>query len=611
MDIKDYIISLIDRFLKNPVFNNEDKNLAYYSGVLDEILVNNDYIYDFIIGINSDALSYLIDYDNDLNSDDFYNKFNSLKEKIVASKNSKGKIKYTENEIQFTNLFIQLIRNKVYQNEDVVSACSLFKAKLMGNIELDEVDYDLAERLIYLYEKDDADKIFDDVMDYLNRYNIALIRKYGKEEKKKTVYKKALEIKEEASEKEGVNPFEMVNFKYVPKERTRVNKKRKFASENDELNVDALFNKYKIDFNLINELYQNKLKSKFNYNKYDSFINYLAQNGFDYLVSINYIKNLTILLCDSEENKFKEILGTLKDKYKINDEMINRICKMYTRVFAGENFSNFEGNIRILRECGYVDYNDVILNNISFFYDDFNNNIIKLEKLISLGIDGKSVLRDSLNLFVNNFDLIIRNVNILDNYGFDLRDEKDFKSFSILGMKSLSTVLDMFVEMGYSEFIHDNPELTVRNIKSLIIKRILFSYKNRVSIWDNSSMVVKKKMNLSYERKLINMKILGEKEISDLIYNYPILGYFQNGLRVNSFDESYFGLIKRKTELVLKGKIFSRIKVYSVFNALVRKGISIKDATLYAFTYNMDLTSDEYEEIKSYVYNMVGEDALW
>ena len=31
---------------------------------------------------------------------------------------------------------------------------------------------------------------------------------------------------------------------------------------------------------------------------------------------------------------------------------------------------------------------------------------------------------------------------------------------------------------------------------------------------------------------------------------------------------------------------------------------------LYAFTYNMDLTSDEYEEIKSYVYNMVGEDAL-
>ena len=49
MDIKDYIISLIDRFLKNPVFNNEDKNLAYYSGVLDEILVNNDYIYDFII----------------------------------------------------------------------------------------------------------------------------------------------------------------------------------------------------------------------------------------------------------------------------------------------------------------------------------------------------------------------------------------------------------------------------------------------------------------------------------------------------------------------------------------------------------------------------------
>ena len=288
--------------------------------------------------------------------------------------------------------------------------------------------------------------------------------------------------------------------------------------------------------------------------------------------------------------------------------MINRICKMYTRLFAGDNLSNFEGNIRILRECGYVDYNDVILNNISFFYDDFNNNIIKLEKLISLGIDGKSVLRDSLNLFVNNFDLIIRNVNILDNYGFDLRDEKDFKSFSILGMKSLNTALDMFVEMGYSEFIHDNPELTVRNIKSLIIKRILFSYKNRVNIWDNSSMIVKKNMNLSYERKLINMKILGEKEISDLIYNYPILGYFQNGLRVNSFDESYFGLIKRKTELVLKGKIFSRIKVYSVFNALVRKGISIKDATLYAFTYNMDLTSDEYEEVKSYVYNMVGED---
>ncbi len=47
-DDKGTVLLIDDRFLKNPVFNNEDKNLAYYSGVLDEILVNNDYIYDFI-----------------------------------------------------------------------------------------------------------------------------------------------------------------------------------------------------------------------------------------------------------------------------------------------------------------------------------------------------------------------------------------------------------------------------------------------------------------------------------------------------------------------------------------------------------------------------------
>ena len=63
-------------------------------------------------------------------------------------------------------------------------------------------------------------------------------------------------------------------------------------------------------------------------------------------------------------------------------------------------------------------------------------------------------------------------------------------------------------------------------------------------------------------------------------------------------------------ELVFNNKIVSRIKTYSVFKALIDNKVKEENALLYALTYNMDLTSNEYEEVKSYVYNMVGEDAL-
>lgn len=622
MNIKDYIISLIDKFLLNPVYSNEDKNLAYFSNVFDEIKNNNDYIYDFIIGINEDLLAYLLVNSDVEDTENFYNKFNEFKNKIVLNKNNKSNFKLAEEEKKLTEVFLDLIKNKVYEKDDIITNYELFKAKLQSNIELDEIDYDLAENLLYLYETDNFDQKFEDVMEYLNRYNISLIRTYGKAEKKKVVYKKVEEsgnnlIKElsdpvKDAVKEEINPFEMVNFRYIPKERTRVNKKRKFSNPlDDDKSIDKLFKKYNIEFNEINEFYRNKLKSEFNYDKFNDFIDYLFNNGYEEIVSINYIKNLAILLCDSSLDKFKDIIILLKNKYKINDKMIIRICKMYTRIFTFDNLLNFEGNVRVLKECGYTDFNDVLLNNISFFYEDFNNNILKLEELNSLGIMGKNVIKDSINLFVNNFDLVIENINILDSYGFDLRDEKDFKSFSILGMKDLAIALDIFVEMGYSEYIHDDPTLTVRNIKSLIIKRILYSYKNGINLWDNSSQVVRDNIDLDYERKLINRKVLGEKEISDIIYNYPILGYFQNGLRVNNFNESYFGLIKRRTELVLNGKIISRIKVYSIFNALIGKGAPIENSLLYAFTYNMDLTIQEYDEIKNYIYKMVGDEFKW
>lgn len=605
MSEKDYIISLLDKYLKY-LEENENKNRSYFKDVLSQINDNYNYIYDFIIGISENLILELLDDIHYENKKYFLLDFNEIRNKLLSYNGDYSNLKLDDGENNTINLFKKLITDFVNVKDDDKDYVLDFKDRFDNNKSLLENDYDLLEKIIYLFEKDDADVLFEEAMDYLNRYNISLIRKYSKKEKKKVVYKKVGD-----SNSINVTPFEnMVSFDYVPKEKTRVNKKRK-VEDKSELKIEEtkdikkLYNDYGFDYENVCRIYPDGIKS-LNFDETKEFLEYLNDNRILKDVDKNG-KILGLLLTKSNLNKFRHVNDILRNKYSLNDKSIEQILKRYTLVYCDDEINNFTNNVQLLNLCGIKDINVVISDNIMFLLNSYNDNLNVYNKLNDMGINANNLFKNALNVVSINNELLFKNIDVLCSYGFDLRDEEDYKSFSVLLINDLARTLDIFIEMGYSEFIHDKPELTLRNIKSLIIKRILFAYKNNLNIWDNVKNDSPNKINYEYEKFIKNRNVLNDSEINLLIKEHPILSLLDSGMRITTFNESYFASIKRKTELVFNNKIVSRIKTYSVFKALIDNKVKEENALLYALTYNMDLNEYEYDMLKKVVYRGIVE----
>lgn len=612
MSEKEFIISLCNKYIEDLDNNDNNKNVSYFKDVLHQINENSSYMYDFIIGISENLILELFKDDED--KKDFILGFNDLKSKIMSFNGDNSSIKLTSDENKIIDRFKELIVRYVNSSSSDSDTVKDFILRLNNNSSLLESDYDLVEKLIYLYEKDSTDALFEEAMDYLNRYNISLIRKFSKKAKTPVKYTKVGESNakimgdivdkvNEIAESSGVNPFEnMVSFEYVPKERSRVNRRKKFDKLEEDEGVDfkSLFSKYNFNYDELETNYKNKLNSC-DIEKLESFLKYLNDNTK--LSGINYNSRiLGLLLTESSKEAFEYVNNVLINNYSFSIEDLDDVLKRYTTIYLDGGLDNFKKNAELLTSCGVKEIAAEVINNVVFFNNNYDDNYKNYVILKKMGINADAILKDALNVFSTDFDLLCKNIKVLDSYGFDLRDEEDFKSFSVLLILDLAKAIDMFIEMGYSEYIHDKPELTLRNIKSLIIKRILFAYKNGLDMWDNYSENCPYKKNDKYEEMIKNKDVLDEKAIDLLIKEYPILSLLDSGMRITTFNDPYFGSIRRKTEFVFDNKIVSRIKTYSIFKCLITNGVNEQEALLYALSYNMDLNMAEYESLKKVVY---------
>lgn len=604
MSEKEFIISLCNKYIEDLDNNDNNKNISYFKDVLHQINENSSYMYDFIIGISENLILELFKDDED--KKDFILGFNDLKSKIMSFNGDNSSIKLTDDENKIINRFKELIVRYVNSSSSDSDTVKDFILRLNNNSSLLESDYDLVEKLIYLYEKDSTDALFEEAMDYLNRYNISLIRKFSKKAKNPVKYTKVGESnsnEDKVNEDNNANPFEnMVSFEYVPKEKSRVNRKKKIdkLKEDEGVDFNSLFSKYNFNYDELQTYYKNKLNSC-DVEKLESFLKYLNDN-----TKLSGINNnsriLGLLLTESSKEAFEYVNNVLINNYSFSIKDLDDVLKRYTAIYLDGGLDNFKKNAELLTSCGVKEIAAEVINNVVFFNNNYDDNYKNYVILKEMGINADAILKDALNVFSTDFDLLCKNIKVLDSYGFDLRDEEDFKSFSVLLILDLAKAIDMFIEMGYSEYIHDKPELTLRNIKSLIIKRILFAYKNGLDMWDNYSENCPYKKNDKYEEMIKNKDVLDEKEIDLLIKEYPILSLLDSGMRITTFNDPYFGSIRRKTEFVFDNKIVSRIKTYSIFKCLITNGVNEQEALLYALSYNMDLNMAEYESLKKVVY---------
>lgn len=611
MSEKKYIVSLINRYLGEYIGNDRDKNINYFKDVLSKINKNISYVYEFIVGINDGLIEELI---SNLDKNEylkFLDDFNVFKNRIVVCKNEGKDIKLSKDEECLIDRF-KLFLGEYCKDSNLSNYNYLrLKEKFDNNWSLDELDYDLVSDLIYRYA-DDVDVEYEEAMDYLNRYNIVLIRKFSKPSKKKVSYVKvgdsksdlSLKVKEDVGNivKDDINPFDnMVSFDFVPKERSRTNRKRKKVNEvKEKENICDLFNKYGCNYDLVSEFYQNELK-RVNVNDIMNYFEFIDKNNLEFFKS--NLTGLCYLFCNISYDSFINNYNYIIDEYKLNLNSVNQLFNRYTMVFSDEELDNFKLNYNLVISCGLNNIDEIIDKNISYFLNSYSDNLDKFNCICDLGINVKSLVKNALDVFCLDKDLLVKNIKILDNYGFDLRDEEDFKSFSVLGICNLSRVLDMFIEMGLSEFIHDDPTLTLRNIKSLIIKRVLFAYRNGLGLWNNDGEGSFRIINDKYEDIIDEyLETLSSSEIELLISEYSILELLEYGKRLSSYNDSYFGNIRRRTEFVFGNKIISRIKTYSIFKVLVENEVNEEDALVYALTYNSDINKSEYDKIKNVVY---------
>lgn len=612
MSEKEFIISLCNKYIEDLDNNDNNKDVSYFKDVLHQINENSSYMYDFIIGISENLILELFKDDED--KKDFILGFNDLKSKIMSFNGDNSSIRLTDDENRIIDRFKELIVRYVNSSSSDSDTVKDFILRLDNNSSLLESDYDLVEKLIYLYEKDSTDALFEEAMDYLNRYNISLIRKFSKKAKNPVKYTKVGESNtkimgdiedkvNEINEDNKANPFEnMISFEYVPKEKSRVNRKKKIdkLKEDEGVDFNSLFSKYNFNYDDLQTNYKNKLNSC-DIEKLESFLKYLNDN-----TKLSGINNnsriLGLLLTESSKESFEYVNNVLINNYSFSTKDLDDVLKRYTAIYLDGGLDNFKKNAELLTSCGVKEIAAEVINNVVFFNNNYDDNYKNYVILKEMGINADAILKDALNVFSTDFDLLCKNIKVLDSYGFDLRDEEDFKSFSVLLILDLAKAIDMFIEMGYSEYIHDKPELTLRNIKSLIIKRILFAYKNGLDMWDNYSENCPYKKNDKYEEMIKNKDVLDEKEIDLLIKEYPILSLLDSGMRITTFNDPYFGSIRRKTEFVFDNKIVSRIKTYSIFKCLITNGVNEQEALLYALSYNMDLNMAEYESLKKVVY---------
>ena len=604
MSEKEFIISLCNKYIEDLDNNDNNKDVSYFKDVLHQINENSSYMYDFIIGISENLILELFKDDED--KKDFILGFNDLKSKIMSFNGDNSSIRLTDDENRIIDRFKELIVRYVNSSSSDSDTVKDFILRLNNNSSLLESDYDLVEKLIYLYEKDSTDALFEEAMDYLNRYNISLIRKFSKKAKNPVKYTKVGESnanEDKVNEDNKANPFEnMVSFEYVPKEKSRVNHKKKIdkIKEDEGVDFNSLFSKYNFNYDELQTNYKNKLNSC-DIEKLESFLKYLNDN-----TKLSGINNnsriLGLLLTESSKEAFEYVNNVLINNYSFSTKDLDDVLKRYTAIYLDGGLDNFKKNAELLTSCGVKEIAAEVINNVVFFNNNYDDNYKNYVILKEMGINADAILKDALNIFSTDFDLLCKNIKVLDSYGFDLRDEEDFKSFSVLLILDLAKAIDMFIEMGYSEYIHDKPELTLRNIKSLIIKRILFAYKNGLDMWDNYSENCPYKKNDKYEEMIKNKDVLDEKEIDLLIKEYPILSLLDSGMRITTFNDPYFGSIRRKTEFVFDNKIVSRIKTYSIFKCLITNGVNEQEALLYALSYNMDLNIAEYESLKKVVY---------
>ncbi len=520
---------------------------------------------------------------------------------------------------------------------------------------IDDNDYDVIERLILKETPNEAANNLDKIYSFINEFNARELSKEftGIKETPKPKIKinltkvikepKPVEIEVisreiESFEEEAFDVFEMntIDFSEFKESMPEdifdfVNIKRGKPEDRD--NFEENLEEFKEIIKYL-EFDNHELDNKYitNINNIQSikdFAKYLKEENkivFSKIKKEN-IYSLLYLLQNSNKKIVESVLKNLNDYFGVKSAggQLFKIVNLATPIFGSKQSKNFNEIAKILNR-EKVSLDKIINKNITFLYSDpkaLEENIKNLKKYnanIKEVIENCNMSISSTESFTNQENKLKENIKTLEVYGILPKEyfKEDSSSLSLLNSNKLSSKLDQLIEVGLNEEIHKDETKVGNAIRTFIIKKVYYAYKNEMNVWEDLRteyvrLNTKREDKITYqeflkekERLSKENKNITEEEILIIKSDHLIMEMLDESMRSAIYSDMPNSILKRKTELIFDTQIISRPKVFKIFDILTKAGEAPKKALLKALVHDSILEESEFEYIYEYV-NKIGE----
>jgi len=366
------------------------------------------------------------------------------------------------------------------------------------------------------------------------------------------------------------------------------------------------YEEYNVDDKTSNRELQ-RLFSEFELNDLEVTDDLLLGNALNYRKVLEVLKKHNLLdkvkdnhellkemLLSSGEEEINEVLKIIKEELSVDDEdyeiTLNIVLKTMPTVFIKDhgNYDNFVKNVAFLKKNS--------INLISLF--DFS----------------KEVLIADNNLLVDNYNLVKKyDINV---------DYKNAKYMLLLN--NIAERLDYYVESSYLDQTKkemfdgityiNNYAVKLNSVEAETIKRLRFASSNGKKIFGSkpnslSGEITNLKVNVlelddSYRSSFFDNEFNGltedeTREYIKLVRNSSNVGNYSDELE--KLDSYRKGL-----RYDFNGILVSYNKVFRNYNILRSYGIDSNKALHFAICYNLVITKDEYEKLRSLIEELGG-----
>lgn len=597
--MKQELLNLLNSFIDSNKKINEMHDIKLYKDISDKLNKNQEYISKYILDLDEKNISLLLEkIEDEEERKKVLASVIYLKNLIEINEKEKITIPLSESQNQLLIMISNIIKEKVndidtslsYELGDYVLPAKDLISRINNNLPVLAEDYNLVENIIYKTRQDNSDKLMDNMMTFLNNYNYIFLNSNRLE--KENNDEQVLLDESTTSNNMVISETDIFTPKsFTFNASTTNNKELKIDIKNT--NISEIINSFGIKEEQISPYIQS-LISTINEKEFKKTYKYIINNLMEYINLENHNEIVT-LLCQSDSETLKDDFNYLQE-LDLTKENIKDLLNRATSIFISKNRNTFKDNFELAISFG-VKISDLIKSNITFFYNSYDYNNNKISILSEKGLPINKILISNAYLFSIPIDRILKNIEVLNNYGISLTTDEN-ENLSVLANKNLINMLDFFIENGFSEYMVSGDNL--KNIRSLIIKRIYYSFKNELNIWhENTENNI---INREYEKYIKEeRKSLTEEEINYLIADYDELEILEYGKRVVLFSDTIEAQIKRKYEFIFNKTIISRLKTFSIFKVLINHNINVREAMLYAAIYNTNLNENEYLSIKKYI----------